>query len=887
VDVRIAAGIVAVGAAFVAAAAAGEPETFVLPNGLRVVLQVEDTPLVHVHVYYPVGPQTEPEGLEGIAHYLEHMMFQSSESFPEGELASELELLTTRRGGSTHGTFTAYDSECIPELLRPLLRLEADRMGALAPTTAELEREKGIVLEEIAYRSHWSPGTQLWLEVYRASFPGHPLGRPIAGTTESIEGIDEAEYREYQAAYHGPTGAVLVVVGDFDPVVTRRLIEDSFGPIPANPAPPPDVPALPEPPAGAVVEIDRYDDTGYVAVLGFRLPRETDRDFVLARLVEDLIDSRSFGARLRATWQEYHLTLTTAWAYSREDWFGNPKPIDAATDAKDRYQKLWERLQERLDEELKAEPFEDLQSDTVARYRRVRGNPSHAAEIAGRRWILDEQFPPVARFEELVAALTPADVRDYVAAWIHPSRSVYGVSHGKDSGRFATLPPPSRLGDGEGVALVPARLLTAERVEPRLDSYRRRFSNPMQTRRLSNGLVVHSVPVRGATYGMITGVRTFPPLGDEKKGKKRGITWAYNRLLRTVTAESEDDPKLPPSLYVRASPADFRYRASSTPGRLAESIRAMHACLENERLDVKRWKDVHRWMDSAPRDLRLRAAVRADLERWEHLFGEKSATLGRFVPETAEGKKLGYEHMQKLHEKLRKAEGLRLFVAADPEHLEVGEVLEETFGRGKTKERKKPEPPESSLEGIRGAVLSEFQEKDVELTVAFPPFAVRGEGDPAWAEAELSRLVVGKRLLSRMREQEGLVYYCFVSFRWVGDAFVPEITTASRPDEATRVYRLLREEITALVDEGLEEADLMRARLSLVKRRARWWSSPSGAYSDFVAMARHGDPPVDPVAAVLDAPPDAVQRALETWLDPERYSFTLVGPLLEEEIERF
>ena len=77
---------------------------------------------------------------------------------------------------------------------------------------------------------------------------------------------------------------------------------------------------------------------------------------------------------------------------------------------------------------------------------------------------------------------------------------------------------------------------------------------------------------------------------------------------------------------------------SPESGRLAESIRAMHACLENERLDVKRWKDVHRWMDSAPRDLRLRAAVRADLERWEHLFGEKSATLGRFVPETAESR---------------------------------------------------------------------------------------------------------------------------------------------------------------------------------------------------------------------------------------------------------
>lgn len=868
------------------AVAAAEPETWVLPNGLRVVLQVEEIPLTYVHVYYPVGPQTEPPGLEGIAHFLEHMMFVSSRSHPDGGLAAELELMATVSTASTRRTYTDYRSETIPELLLPLLRLEADRMGALEPSAAEIVRERDVVLEEIAWRSHGSrPGTQLWGEVFRASFPGHPFGRRIEGTAESMARVGEAQFRRYRDAHHGPTGALLVVVGEHDPVVVRRLIEEEFGTIPANPLPVPEVPSLPPRPDGAVVEIDRHDDEGLVIMLGFRLRRESDRDFVLARLAEELLDDVAL-VEVRTLPGEYFLTLSNSWSYLREYSSGETKPVDADADARRRYTHTWANVRDRMEEGRKADAFAELVEETVARYRRYRSDPRQAATIHGRELLLGEQHPSADAFAEIATALAAEDLRRYLDERVRPETAVFGVSHGRDSGRRKDLPPPCRTGeDGEGLD-VTARSLTAERIVPRLASYRRRFAEPIRSDTLANGQIFHAVPVRGAAYGFVIGARTFPLLGEERKGKKRGLTWAYNRLLRTVRAPdavgAEGLP--PPAITVRASPASFGFSAYTSPPRVDEAIRALWSVLENDRLDVDRWQDVHRWMDTTPRDQRLRGTVRARLRRWEMLFGDESPVLGALVPEPAEGRKIGYEQMQELHRKLRKQEGLRLFVVADPAHLDCRPVLEDTFGRGKVRDRKEPAPPEIVLAGVRGEVIADFQERDVELAVTFPPIPVP-DADLSWAAVHLSVRIARSRLRERLREREGLAYYCWVRLGWVGDAALAELTTASRPQDAARVYRIVREELRALT--SFDEAELRRAQLTLVKGRARWWSSGDTAERDLVGMSRWGDPPPDPVAAIVDVDPVEVRRALATWVDPERFAFTVLGPLVEEEIGRF
>lgn len=169
---------------------------------------------------------------DGIAHYLEHKMFD----LPEGDATEQF----ATHGGSpnafTSYTMTAYYFDCTEEFeenLRILLRL------VTVPyfTPESVEKERGIIAQEIRMYED-SAESRVYEDLFRGMFALHPVRVPVAGTVESIAEITPQALYDCHAAFYRPGNMILCVAGDVDPEavvrIARELTPETSAPLPAR-----------------------------------------------------------------------------------------------------------------------------------------------------------------------------------------------------------------------------------------------------------------------------------------------------------------------------------------------------------------------------------------------------------------------------------------------------------------------------------------------------------------------------------------------------------------------------------------------------------------------------------------------------------------------------
>jgi zinc protease len=219
---------------------------FRLDNGLQVlILEDHAVPLVTVQVWYRVGSRNERQGITGISHFLEHMMFKGTPKYGPGVYSQLIQ-----RYGGTQNAFTSYDMTAyyavLPSArLELALDLEADRMTHLLLDPQEIKAEREVVKEERRLRENAPTGPMN--EVLGAlAYKAHPYHWPIIGWMSDIESITREELEAYYKTYYVPNNATVIIVGDVDTDQTMAAVRRHFGSIPQGPPPPPVRP--PEPP---------------------------------------------------------------------------------------------------------------------------------------------------------------------------------------------------------------------------------------------------------------------------------------------------------------------------------------------------------------------------------------------------------------------------------------------------------------------------------------------------------------------------------------------------------------------------------------------------------------------------------------------------------------
>ncbi|MGL9717847.1 MAG: M16 family metallopeptidase [Wolbachia sp.] len=204
-----------------------------LSNGLDIyVVPNYRIPAVLHAVIYKVGGMDDPIGKAGLAHYFEHLMFETTGKFKDIE--STMSSIGAQFNAFTTREYTCYYELVLKKDLPLAMEVEADRMGNFNVTQDKIDREKNIVLEERKMRFDNHPSNLLWEEM-NSAFYRTGYGKSVIGWESDIKTYNQDDITRFHDNYYHPNNAILLVVGDveFDEVV--RLTEEKYGEIKAKP----------------------------------------------------------------------------------------------------------------------------------------------------------------------------------------------------------------------------------------------------------------------------------------------------------------------------------------------------------------------------------------------------------------------------------------------------------------------------------------------------------------------------------------------------------------------------------------------------------------------------------------------------------------------------
>ena len=182
----------------------------VLPSGVRLITEhVPGSASISIGCYVPLGSRDESDHEYGSSHFLEHLLFKGTPTRDARRVALEFERVGGDFNAATSREQTVYHARVRDRDLGMAIDVLTDMLTSSLLDPAEFELERGVILEEIAMTED-DPIDVLWERFYQNFFGDHPLGRPIAGTPESINAATRDEVWEFYKRNYVPSAVVAV-----------------------------------------------------------------------------------------------------------------------------------------------------------------------------------------------------------------------------------------------------------------------------------------------------------------------------------------------------------------------------------------------------------------------------------------------------------------------------------------------------------------------------------------------------------------------------------------------------------------------------------------------------------------------------------------------------
>ncbi|MCK9589160.1 MAG: pitrilysin family protein [Terrimicrobiaceae bacterium] len=194
-----------------------------LPGGLRVATcEMPHAQTAAMGIWASVGGRHEPAPLNGISHFIEHMLFKGTARRSARRIMQEIEGVGGDMNAYTAEERTCYYATAAAEYFPRVCDVLCDIYLNPRFSRQDIDRERGVIGEEILmYRDEPSSHVQ---ELLNGTFwPRHPLGRPLTGTLETIEGMGRSEFLDYRASHYHASSTVVSAAGNIrhDDVVAR------------------------------------------------------------------------------------------------------------------------------------------------------------------------------------------------------------------------------------------------------------------------------------------------------------------------------------------------------------------------------------------------------------------------------------------------------------------------------------------------------------------------------------------------------------------------------------------------------------------------------------------------------------------------------------------
>ncbi|MGE5557867.1 MAG: M16 family metallopeptidase [Bacillota bacterium] len=200
-----------------------------MPNGLRVVTEY----LPHIHsvsvgVWIKAGSRQETPINTGVAHCIEHMLFKGTSTRSAKKIAEEIEAVGGQLNAFTSKEYTCYYARVLDTDFPLACTLLADILLNSRLDSSEIDKEKGVILEEIKMCDD-NPEDLAHDLLAGIMLPDHPLGKPILGNEETVRKIKRRDLARFMQDYYQPDNTVIAVAGNIKPETVFSETERNFG----------------------------------------------------------------------------------------------------------------------------------------------------------------------------------------------------------------------------------------------------------------------------------------------------------------------------------------------------------------------------------------------------------------------------------------------------------------------------------------------------------------------------------------------------------------------------------------------------------------------------------------------------------------------------------
>jgi predicted Zn-dependent peptidase len=200
----------------------------VLPSGLRVLTEAIPTMRsVSFGIWVGIGSRDESGPQAGVSHFLEHLLFKGTHKRDALQISAEIEAVGGETNAFTTKEYTCYYARVLDEDLPLAIDVMCDLIADSLIEPADVETERGVILEEIAMHDD-EPGDEVHDLFARAVYGDHPLGRLISGTEETISPMTRRQIQTfYRRRYTAPT-IVIAAAGNLDHTAVVKLVRQAL-----------------------------------------------------------------------------------------------------------------------------------------------------------------------------------------------------------------------------------------------------------------------------------------------------------------------------------------------------------------------------------------------------------------------------------------------------------------------------------------------------------------------------------------------------------------------------------------------------------------------------------------------------------------------------------
>ena len=270
---------------------AEDVKTFTLKNGMKfLVIEDNSIPNANMYLFYKVGSRNEYQGITGLSHFFEHMMFNGAKKFGPKMFDQTMEFNGGANNAYTTENVTVYTNWFPSSATEVIFDLEGDRISSLSIDPKMVESERGVVLSERSTGLENSPWQLLFQTAQGLAFLEHPYHWPVIGYEDDMKNWKQTDLERYFKTYYAPNNCVTVISGNvkFDEV--KKLAEKYIEPIPAQPAPP--KVNIVEPPQTGERRVMMQKDvaTPYLGI-GWHVPEAKHEDYYALTILSDILAS--------------------------------------------------------------------------------------------------------------------------------------------------------------------------------------------------------------------------------------------------------------------------------------------------------------------------------------------------------------------------------------------------------------------------------------------------------------------------------------------------------------------------------------------------------------------------------------------------------------------